>query len=159
MAVDTLKLVEKDNIVDIDNCITRVRLTVKSNEGIEQNNAQEIGYTGVFKPGKSAIQFVIGPESEIIANNMKTIISNYEEYKTLFEEPQIPNDEIIENLRDIENDEKEIIKRIIDDEEFFDKTTIKKIKEILNAHGIDYKSNSKKIELKEKLKEIILDEN
>lgn len=74
MAVETIEYVGKDNITNIDNCITRVRLTVKKNDFIDNEGAKKIGYVGVSKPGNEAVQFIIGPDSEVIANEMKKIL-------------------------------------------------------------------------------------
>lgn len=35
----------------------------------------------MFIPGKKVLQFVIGPEVEIITKNMKKIMSNLDKYK------------------------------------------------------------------------------
>jgi phosphotransferase system IIB component len=75
MAKDTITLVGKDNIVEIDNCITRVRLTVKDNSHITRDAAADIKYQGYVKTGKTQAHFIIGPESEIIANEMRRLIA------------------------------------------------------------------------------------
>ncbi len=70
MAKETIVLVGGvDNIYEIDNCITRVRLKVKNNN-IDQNDVKKIGYIGYSKVGNNAAQFIIGPESEIIAKHI-----------------------------------------------------------------------------------------
>lgn len=75
MAQKTIDFIGKDNIEGIDNCITRVRLTVADNKAYDDEKVKEIGYTGVVKVGKKAYQMIIGPESEIIANEMRRLIS------------------------------------------------------------------------------------
>ncbi len=75
MAEDTINFIGIDNIENIDNCITRVRLTVKNNSIYNDEDVKKIGYTGVIKVGKKAYQMIIGPESEIIANEMRRLIS------------------------------------------------------------------------------------
>lgn len=84
MALETIKLVEKDNITDVDNCITRLRLSVKDNTKVTKEDAIKIGYTGLIAPGKKALQFIIGPESEIIAKDIKEIFDNFENYQEYF---------------------------------------------------------------------------
>ncbi len=70
MAKETIKLVGGvDNIYEIDNCITRVRLKVSDNN-IAQEDAKKIGYIGYSKVGSNAAQFIIGPEAEIIAKHI-----------------------------------------------------------------------------------------
>lgn len=84
MTIETIKLVGKDNITDIDNCITRLRLSVKDNSNLKKEDAIKIGYTGLISPGTKSLQFIIGPESEIIAKNMKEIFDNWENYQDYF---------------------------------------------------------------------------
>jgi PTS system N-acetylglucosamine-specific IIC component len=74
MAKDTIELVGAENIKEIDNCITRVRLTVKDNSKLSREAAQKIKYQGYVKTGKTQAHFIIGPESEIIANEMRRIL-------------------------------------------------------------------------------------
>jgi PTS system N-acetylglucosamine-specific IIC component len=74
MAKDTIELVGAENIKEIDNCITRVRLTVKDNSKLSRDAAQKINYQGYVKTGKTQAHFIIGPESEIIANEMRRIL-------------------------------------------------------------------------------------
>ncbi|NOQ50337.1 MAG: hypothetical protein GQ557_01560 [Mycoplasmataceae bacterium] len=70
MAKETVDLVGGfENIYDIDNCITRVRLKIKDNK-IDLKDIQKIGYIGYARVGKNSAQFIIGPESEIIAKAM-----------------------------------------------------------------------------------------
>ncbi len=78
MAIDTMKLVGVENLVNIDNCITRVRLKVKDNKSITNEQAAKIGYRGMSKPGSENLQFIIGPESEQIAIKMQAM---YDEWK------------------------------------------------------------------------------
>ncbi len=75
MAEGTIDFIGVENIQKIDNCITRVRLTVVDNSIYDDADAVKIGYTGVIKVGKKAYQMIIGPESEVIANEMRRLIS------------------------------------------------------------------------------------
>ncbi len=75
MAEGTIDFIGVENIKKIDNCITRVRLTVTDNSVYNDDDAKKIGYTGVIKVGKQAYQMIIGPESEVIANEMRRLIS------------------------------------------------------------------------------------
>ncbi len=75
MAKGTIDFIGVENIKKIDNCITRVRLTVVDNSVYDDSGAVAIGYTGVIKVGKQAYQMIIGPESEVIANEMRRLIS------------------------------------------------------------------------------------
>ena len=75
MAEDTINFIGKENIKGIDNCITRVRLIVKDNSIYSDKEAIKIGYGGVIKVGKKAYQLIIGPDAEVIANEMRRLIS------------------------------------------------------------------------------------
>ncbi len=71
IASKTIELVGGfENIEDIDNCITRVRLVLKDNSMVNNKKAQKIGYTGSINIGKKGIHLVIGLESEIVAKHM-----------------------------------------------------------------------------------------
>ena len=67
------KLGSKDNIVVINNCMTRVRVSVKDNDKVDFENLDEI--PGVIKVIKDdTIQVVVGPgKSKKIADEMKKI--------------------------------------------------------------------------------------
>lgn len=60
-----------DNIVNIESCITRLRLTVNDIDLINEMAAKELGAIGVVKIGKHNVQFVVGTSAEKIADEMK----------------------------------------------------------------------------------------
>ncbi len=64
----------KENIVDIDACITRLRLTLKDNSVVAEEGAKALGASGLIKPNRKNIHIVIGTEAETIAEEMKTLI-------------------------------------------------------------------------------------
>ena len=55
----------KDNIVDVDACITRLRITVKDNGQVKDNDhwTQELGARGLVKVGDTDIQAIYGAEA------------------------------------------------------------------------------------------------
>ncbi|WP_297595940.1 PTS transporter subunit EIIC [uncultured Cetobacterium sp.] len=67
------KLGSKDNIVVINNCMTRVRVSVKDNEKVDFKNLDEV--PGIIKVIKDdTIQVVVGPgKSKKIADEMKRL--------------------------------------------------------------------------------------
>lgn len=75
MAKESIDYVGRENISEIDNCITRLRLTVKSNNGFDINGAQKMGFTGYVKTGTTQAHFVYGTEVEIIANEMRRLLA------------------------------------------------------------------------------------
>ncbi|MFC0180556.1 N-acetylglucosamine-specific PTS transporter subunit IIBC [Thorsellia kenyensis] len=62
-----------DNVLAIDACITRLRLTVKDNSIIDEATAKELGASGVVRPGAGAVQIVVGMKAELIAGAMKKL--------------------------------------------------------------------------------------
>ncbi|QLI81521.1 PTS transporter subunit EIIC [Chitinibacter fontanus] len=61
------------NLLQIDACITRLRLMVRDINIIDEARIKALGAAGVIKLNKENIQIVLGPLAEIIANEMKSI--------------------------------------------------------------------------------------
>lgn len=59
-----------DNIINIDNCITRLRLEIKDTDIIDQDTLKSHS-AGVIVAGKNAVQVVLGTEVEFVADAMK----------------------------------------------------------------------------------------
>lgn len=55
----------KDNLVDVDACITRLRITVKDGSLVKDNNywTQELGAKGLVKVGDTGIQAIYGAQA------------------------------------------------------------------------------------------------
>lgn len=58
----------KDNIVSVENCITRLRMDFKDKTKINREKIKETGSTGVFFPSGKHIHVVFGPMVEFIRN-------------------------------------------------------------------------------------------
>ncbi|BDU67558.1 MAG: PTS sugar transporter subunit IIA [Candidatus Tyloplasma litorale] len=76
IAKKTIDFVGKENIENVDNCITRLRLIVKDNSVYKDEDAIAIGYTGVVKVGKKAYQLILGPDCEVVANEIKRLLAS-----------------------------------------------------------------------------------
>ncbi|HIW35421.1 MAG TPA: N-acetylglucosamine-specific PTS transporter subunit IIBC [Candidatus Treponema faecavium] len=63
----------KDNIVDIDNCTTRLRLKVKDSSTINEKAIKAAGAHGVIRPSKDAVQVIVGTQVEFVATEMKKL--------------------------------------------------------------------------------------
>lgn len=61
----------KDNLVTIDNCITRLRLEVKDSNVIDDAEIKKLS-AGIIKHGK-AVQVIIGPDVEFVAEELKKL--------------------------------------------------------------------------------------
>ncbi|MTI53543.1 N-acetylglucosamine-specific PTS transporter subunit IIBC [Geosporobacter ferrireducens] len=62
-----------ENIESLDACITRLRLTVKNPDIIEENSLKAIGAKGMIKKG-NMLQVIVGTKAELIADEMKKAI-------------------------------------------------------------------------------------
>lgn len=58
----------KDNLVLVENCITRLRVDLKSMELVDKKILDEAGSTGIFFPVKNHIHVVFGPQVEFVKN-------------------------------------------------------------------------------------------
>lgn len=67
------KIIGKDNLVEIDNCATRLRLKVKDSAVIDEDKLKKAGALGVMKPDAKSIQIIIGPTVEFVAEALKDI--------------------------------------------------------------------------------------
>ncbi|MCE0492589.1 N-acetylglucosamine-specific PTS transporter subunit IIBC [Vibrio salinus] len=63
----------QENLSQIDACITRLRLSVKSMDVVNDASLKSLGAKGIVKLNATNIQVVIGPQAEIIADGMKEI--------------------------------------------------------------------------------------
>lgn len=61
----------KENISEIDNCFTRLRLVLKDNENIDEAALKLTGAIGVVKVGGQSLQVIYGPQVEKIAQLVK----------------------------------------------------------------------------------------
>jgi PTS system N-acetylglucosamine-specific IIC component len=61
----------KENIIQLDACISRLRLTVKDDNKVDQTELKRLGAAGIMNLGKGNVQIVFGTESELIRDAMK----------------------------------------------------------------------------------------
>lgn len=61
----------KDNITDMDACITRLRVGIKDIALVKDHELKKLGAVGVIKPSKNAVQVIVGTQAENIANLIK----------------------------------------------------------------------------------------
>ena len=54
--------------INIDNCITRLRLEVKDITAVNDKVIKSAGVAGVMKPGKTSVQVIIGPKVQFVAD-------------------------------------------------------------------------------------------
>lgn len=63
----------KENIVDVDNCVTRLRLEVKDNSVIDDAEIKK-NFPGVLKPGKTSVQVIVGTDVQSLADEFKKLL-------------------------------------------------------------------------------------
>lgn len=71
LSEDIIAAIGKDNFVSVDNCATRLRLVVKDTSKIDQAKIKAAGAFGIIILTKEALQVIIGPDVEHVANLMK----------------------------------------------------------------------------------------
>lgn len=65
-----------ENVTAVEHCVTRLRLTVKNNDIIDDDRILQAGASGIIKPAKDSCQIVIGPQVQFV----------YDEYKLYYDE-------------------------------------------------------------------------
>lgn len=59
------------NVMNVDACITRLRLTVHDADLVNVAAAKNLGASGVIKLNKQNVQIVVGPKAELIADSLR----------------------------------------------------------------------------------------
>lgn len=63
----------KDNVISIDNCVTRLRLEVKDQTIVDESKIKSAGIAGIIRPGKNSIQVVVGTKVQFVADELKKL--------------------------------------------------------------------------------------
>ncbi len=64
----------KENITSVDNCITRLRLEIKDYTAVNEKKIKSAGVSGVIRPSKTAVQVIIGPKVQFVADEFKKLL-------------------------------------------------------------------------------------
>ena len=64
----------KENVVSLDNCITRLRLEVKDHTQVNDKKIKSAGIAGVIRPSKTAVQVIVGTKVQFVADAMKKML-------------------------------------------------------------------------------------
>ena len=64
----------KENVVSVDNCVTRLRLEVKDHTLVNEKKIKAAGASGVIRPGKTSVQVVIGTKVQFVADELKGLL-------------------------------------------------------------------------------------
>ena len=65
----------KDNIVSLDNCATRLRVTVKDPNEVSEAILKESGAAGVIRKG-TGVQVIYGPQVSVIKSELEDYINS-----------------------------------------------------------------------------------
>ena len=63
----------KDNVVSIDNCITRLRLEINDYTKVDEKKIKSAGVAGVIRPSKTAVQVIVGMKVQFVADEFKKL--------------------------------------------------------------------------------------
>lgn len=63
----------KENIKDLDACITRLRLVLKDEKAVNEKGLRDLGAAGIMKLGQGSVQIVFGTQSELIKDEIKKL--------------------------------------------------------------------------------------
>lgn len=64
----------KENIVKVDNCITRLRLEVVDADKLNEKELKALGAKGVVRLSKTSVQVIVGTQVEFVANSIKELL-------------------------------------------------------------------------------------
>lgn len=64
-----------ENLVDVDNCATRLRVTVKNSDIVDKDVLSQTGSKGVVIKG-GGVQVIYGPQVSVIKNEIEEILEN-----------------------------------------------------------------------------------
>jgi PTS system glucose-specific IIC component len=64
-----------ENILELEACITRLRLRLKDVAKIQGDTLKKLGASGLFNPGSGNVQVVFGVESDMIKEEIKALMA------------------------------------------------------------------------------------
>jgi PTS system N-acetylglucosamine-specific IIC component len=60
------------NLKSVDACTTRLRLQVADNDKVDEAALKALGSRGLIKPAAGSVQVVLGPEADLISDEIRT---------------------------------------------------------------------------------------
>ena len=63
----------KENVVAIDNCVTRLRLEIKDQSVVNEKIIKSAGIAGIIRPGKTSLQVIVGTQVQFVADEFKKL--------------------------------------------------------------------------------------
>ncbi|HXU70815.1 MAG TPA: N-acetylglucosamine-specific PTS transporter subunit IIBC [Polyangia bacterium] len=62
------------NLLSVDACTTRLRLTVRRNDVIDDAALKALGAKGVVRPAADSVQVVLGPEADLVCDELRAAL-------------------------------------------------------------------------------------
>lgn len=62
------------NLKSVDACTTRLRLQVRDNDKVDEAALKALGSRGQIKPAAGSMQVVLGPEADIVADEIRAVL-------------------------------------------------------------------------------------
>ncbi|MFB5661421.1 glucose-specific PTS transporter subunit IIBC [Alteribacillus sp. HJP-4] len=78
----------KENLKNLDACITRLRITVNDKSGVNKDRLKQLGASGVMEVGNN-VQAIFGTQSDSLKSQMQDIISGRTPARSLEETPEL----------------------------------------------------------------------
>ncbi|WP_028126536.1 PTS transporter subunit EIIB [Williamsoniiplasma lucivorax] len=72
-----VEAIGKDNFITIDNCASRLRLTLKDNKKVDDAKISAAGTYGLVRLGDSALQIVVGTDVESVTNEVRKLVQGH----------------------------------------------------------------------------------
>ncbi|WML36925.1 N-acetylglucosamine-specific PTS transporter subunit IIBC [Clostridium sp. OS1-26] len=63
----------KENVVSVDNCVTRLRLEIKDQSVVDEKIIKSAGVSGVIRPGKTSLQVIVGTKVQFVSDEFKKL--------------------------------------------------------------------------------------
>jgi PTS system N-acetylglucosamine-specific IIC component len=63
----------KQNVVSVDNCVTRLRLEIKDHTAVNEKIIKSAGVSGLIRPGKTSLQVIVGTQVQFVADEFKKL--------------------------------------------------------------------------------------
>lgn len=65
----------KNNIMNVDNCVSRLRIDLKDQGAVKADELKKSGASGIFFPKKNHIHVVFGPHVEFVRNEVDDVLN------------------------------------------------------------------------------------
>ncbi|MCQ2755144.1 MAG: glucose PTS transporter subunit EIIB, partial [bacterium] len=66
----------KENITNVDACITKLRVEVVSADKVDEKKLKELGAKGVMRISAKSVYSVFGPKADVIKNQVNDLLAN-----------------------------------------------------------------------------------